>query len=84
MKKEIIQLVLLLLFFVFVLTACDSNDTKYPRVNIMPTNWNADATFLPLRAGHVFAEVPYSIEETDSGYDIIIHAVKGDINGTNN
>ena len=74
MVKKFIAFILIICIL-FLLTACGNGD-KAPRVEIVPTNWTIDTTYLPLRANHIFAEVPYSIEETNNGYNIIIHCIK--------
>lgn len=72
MKKAII--VLLLAALLLMLTAC--SDTG--RVRISQNSVWIDNLVLAIRHGYKIAEDAYSIAETDSGYDIIIHAVKGD------
>lgn len=73
MKK--ILLILLLIILTFILCAC-GNEDKFPRVGIYPTHWKVDSILLPLRNGYQFAEVPYGIEETENGYNIIIYCVE--------
>ena len=53
-----------------------SNSGKIPRIDILPTHWRFDSIHLPLRENHKFCEVPYGIQETDIGYDIVIHCEK--------
>ena len=71
MKKTII--VLLLAALLLTLTACSSTG----RVRISQNSVWIDNLVLAIRHGYKIAEDAYSIMETDNGYDIIIHAVKG-------
>lgn len=71
MKKFII---LILLIMIILLSGCNAD--KVPRVDIVFTGIIYDTIYLPLRPGHQFAEVPYGIEETENGYNIIIYCVK--------
>ena len=68
------------LFFVFLLSdialtlcACGSTE-RWPRLCIEPTSFRFDCIHIPLREGYQFAEDVYSIIETETGYDIVIHA----------
>ena len=72
MKKTI--MILLLVVLLVTLTAC--SDTG--RVRITQNSVWIDNLVLAIRHGYKIAEDAYSIAETDNGYDIIIHAVKGD------
>lgn len=70
MKKAII--VLLLAVLLVMLTACSNTG----RVRITQNSVCIDNLVLAIRQGYKIAEDAYSIEETENGYDIIIHAVK--------
>lgn len=70
MKKAII--VLLLAVLLLTLTACSSTG----RVRISQNSVWIDNLVLAIRQGYKIAEDAYSVEETENGYDIIIHAVK--------
>ena len=72
MKKTII--VLLLVALLTMLSSCSSTG----RVRISQNSVWIDNLVLSIRHGYKIAEDAYSITETDNGYDIIIHAVKGD------
>lgn len=61
---------------VLFLSSCDSPSVHIPRVELVPTGYRYDITYIPLRDGFIFSEDPFSIIETESGYDIIIHAEK--------
>lgn len=75
MKK--IFAILMLIVLIIILSSCDFGDQdKFPHVEMAKDEYAANAIFLPLRENHKFAEVPYSIEETENGYNIIIHCIK--------
>lgn len=73
MKKIFIALILIIT--IFLLSGC-GDSFKIPRVELIKNEWNSDTTYLPLRNNHKFAEVPYGIEETENGYNIIIYCVE--------
>lgn len=70
MKKIII---LALLASLLLLTGCNSN-----RVRISRNSVTVENIVLPLRHGYQFAEDVYTVQDTDQGYDIIIHAIRED------
>ena len=75
MKK--LWIILLLIILIIILSACNFGDQeKIPRIELIKDEWSANTIYLPLREDHKFAEVPYNIEETEHGYDIIIHCIK--------
>lgn len=74
MKKAIVFLLLAVLLL--MLTAC--SDTG--RVRISQNSVWIDNLVLAIRQGYKLSEDVYSIEETETGYNIIIHAVKEDAN----
>ncbi len=74
MKKAII--ILLLAVLLLTLTACSNTG----RVRISQNNVWIDNLVLSIRQGYKLSEDVYSIEETETGYNIIIHAVKEEAN----
>lgn len=75
MKK--IVAVFMLIVLIIILSGCDFGDQeKIPRIELIKDDWSANTIYLPLRENHKFAEVSYSIEETENGYNIIIHCIK--------
>ena len=75
MKK--ILIVLILIIIIIIISGCNFGDqAKFPRVEIAKDEYTANAIYLPLRENYKFAEVPYGIEETENGYNIIIHCIK--------
>lgn len=75
MSKRAAVKITLLALLVLLLAGCTETD-KWPRVQIERTGFSCDDLTLPLRDGYIFAEQMYSIQETDEGYDIVVHAVK--------
>lgn len=73
MKKIFIALILI--FIIFLLSGC-GDSFKIPRVELIKNGWRFDNTYLPLRDNYKFAEMPYGIEETENGYNIIIYCVE--------
>jgi hypothetical protein len=73
MKKTII--ILLLAVLLVTLTACSNTG----RVRISQNSVWIDNLVLSIRHGYKLAEDAYDVAETDDGYDIIIHAVKEEV-----
>ena len=72
---KILIFMIVLFVVALVLSACGSTE-KWPRVCIERTDTRFDCINVPLRDGYTFAEDLYDIEETDIGYDVVVHAVK--------
>lgn len=64
------------MLIVLLLTGCSQSLVK-----IVPTYSPYGEVTLPLRENYRFAENSYDIEETEDGYDIIIHCIKETNNG---
>lgn len=75
MGRRKITITALLVLLVLLLAGCAETE-KWPRVSIQYSSLIYDMVNLPLRDGYVFAEQMYTIQETDKGYDIVVHAVK--------
>ena len=73
MKKIFVALILIIT--IFLLSGC-GDSFEIPRIELIKNDWSFDTTYLPLRDNHKFAEVPYGIEETENGYNIIIYCVE--------
>lgn len=73
MKKTII--VLLLAGILMTLAGCSGTE----RVRIAQNSLWIDNMVLTIRPGYKLAEDAYDVAETDDGYDIIIHAVKEEV-----
>lgn len=73
----------LLLTVLFSLTACSAGrdiSTTYPRVEYRNSSYNFDPynREIPIESGYVLDEAhSYDVVETEDGYDIILHFVKG-------
>ena len=74
MKKTI--MILLLVALLTMLSSCSSTG----RVRISQNSVLIDNLVLSIRQGYKLSEDVYSIEETETGYNIIIHAVKEEAN----
>lgn len=73
MKKAI--MILLLVALLTMLSSCSSTG----RVRISQNSVWIDNLVLSIRHGYKLSEDVYSIEETETGYNIIIHAVKEEV-----
>lgn len=73
MKKILIGL--LLAGILMTLAGCSGT----ARVRIMRNSLLIDNIVLTIRPGYTLAEDAYDVAETDDGYDIIIHAVKEEV-----
>ena len=65
-KKMIV--VVILASLLFSLTACGKD-----RVRISRNSLYVEDIILPIRQGYRFAEDCYSINNTEAGYDIVVH-----------
>ena len=74
MKKT--MMILLLVALLTMLSSCSSTG----RVRITQNSVWIDNLVLSIRHGYTLSEDVYSIEETETGYNIIIHAVKEEDN----
>lgn len=74
MVRKLIFMIILVAI-AFVLCACDSIDNRL-RVCIGSNSSRLGCIHVPLRDGYTFAEDSYDIEETNIGYDIVVHVVK--------
>lgn len=68
MKKIMIVMILA---SCLLLAGCDANRVRISRNSVQIEN-----IVLPVRQGFRFAEDAYTIEETETGYDIIVHIEK--------
>lgn len=73
----------LLLVVLLSLTACSAGrniSTTYPRVEYRNSSYNFDPynREIPIESGYVLNEAhSYDVVETEGGYDIVLHFVKG-------
>lgn len=68
-KRSVI--IALLILALAVLVGCDSKS-----VRINSSSLYVENIVLPLRHGYEYAEDCYSVEDTENGYDIIVHVVR--------
>lgn len=82
MRKRLF-LPLLLLAVLLTTTACSAGrdiGTTYPRVEYRNSSYNFDPynREIPIESGYVLDEAhSYDVAETEDGYDIVLHFVKG-------
>lgn len=73
----------LLLMVLLTTTACSAGrdiSTTYPRVEYRNSSYNFDPynREIPIESGYVLDEAhSYDVVETEGGYDIVLHFVKG-------
>ena len=70
MKKRIL-IVVFLCVLLFVLEACSRNEMRIQQHNVL-----VDNLVIAYRPGFILAENLYSVQETEQGYDIVVHLVK--------
>lgn len=70
MKKRIL-IVVFLCALLFVLEACSRNEMRIQQHNVL-----VDNLVIAYRPGFILAENLYSVQETEQGYDIVVHLVK--------
>jgi len=70
MKKRIL-IVVFLCVLLFVLEACSGNEMRIQQHNVL-----VDNLVIAYRPGFILAENLYSVQETEQGYDIVVHLVK--------
>lgn len=70
MKKRIL-IVVFLCALLFILEACSGNGMRIQQHNVL-----VDNLVIAYRPGFILAENMYSVQETEQGYDIVVHLVK--------
>ena len=75
MKKYIWIIISTIICIVIILTACLTNIMP-KRIDIIRNRSALNNFTIPLRENYSFSEDLYSIEETEDGYNIIIHCIK--------
>lgn len=73
--KKYIWIILPILGIIIILAACFTN-IRPKRIDIIKNRSALDNFTIPLRENYSFSEDLYSIEETEDGYNIIIHCIK--------
>lgn len=70
MKKRIL-IVVFLCALLFILEACSGSGMRIQQHNVL-----VDNLVIAYRPGFILAENMYSVQETEQGYDIVVHLVK--------
>ena len=73
-KKLLVFTIMLLLST--TLCSCGKYSSGYPRIDIIRSDIRFDDISLKPKNGYNFAETIYTTQETENGYDIIIHFAK--------
>lgn len=75
MKKYTWIIILPILSFIIVLVTCFTN-IRPKRIDIIRNRSALNNFTISLRQNYSFSEDLYSIEETEDGYNIIIHCIR--------
>lgn len=75
MKKYIWIIISTIISIIIILAACLTN-IRPKRIDIIKNRSALNNFSIPLRQNYSFSEDLYSIEETEDGYNIIIHCIK--------
>lgn len=75
MKKYIWTIILPIISIIIILATCFTNIMP-KRIDIIKNRSALNNFSIPLRENYSFSEDLYSIEETEDGYNIIIHCIK--------
>lgn len=75
MKKYTWIIISTIISIIIILAACLTN-IRPKRIDIIKNRSALNNFTIPLRENYSFSEDLYSIEETEDGYDIIIHCIK--------
>lgn len=75
MKKYTWIIILPIISIIIILATCFTNIMP-KRIDIIKNRSALNNFSIPLRENYSFSEDLYSIEETEDGYNIIIHCIK--------
>ena len=75
MKRYTWIIIIPIISIIFILAACFTN-IRPKRIDIIKNRSALDNFSISLRENYSFSEDLYSIEETEDGYNIIIHCIK--------
>lgn len=73
--KKYVWIILPIISIIIILAACFTN-IRPKRIDIIKNRSALNNFSIPLRENYSFSEDLYSIEETEDGYNIIIHCIK--------
>lgn len=82
MRKYILRLVLVayvFLFFIAIIFTFCTGESTYPQLEYRNSSYNYDKLnkTISLKKGYILNDVvPYSMVETEIGYDVVIHFIK--------
>lgn len=75
--RKFIQIIVPIIVTIILLVTMFTNDAyKTPQITLKRGFFRMSHIYIPLRDNYDFSEVPYTIEETENGYNIIIHCIK--------
>ena len=72
-KGIIIRTCITLPLFLLFTWYCFTYIYVYPKIELWRNGNRSNTTLIKIEENYEFAEDPYTIENTDTGYDIIIH-----------
>lgn len=75
MKRYTWIIISTIISIIIILATCLTN-IRPKRIDIIRNKSTLDNFTIPLRENYSFSEDLYSIEETEDGYNIIIHCIK--------
>ena len=73
--KKYMWIILPIVSIIIILATCFIN-IRPKRIDVIKNKSALDNFTIPLRKSYSFSEDLYSIEETEDGYNIIIHCIK--------
>lgn len=74
--KKYIGIIISTIISIIIILAVGLTNIKPKRINIIRNRFVLNNLTIPLRENYSFSEDLYSIEETEDGYNIIIHCIK--------
>lgn len=75
MKKYTWIIIISIIEIIILLALCFTN-IRPKRIDVIKNRSVLDNFTIPLRENYSFSEDLYSIEETEDGYNIVIHCIK--------
>ena len=74
--KKYIGIIISTIISIIIILAVGLTNIIPKRIDIIKNKFALDNLTIPLRENYSFSEDLYSIEETEDGYNIIIHCIK--------
>lgn len=72
-KQQIIRAIILLPILIIVTWYFFNYISVYPKIELWRNGSRSNTTLIKIENKYQFMENPYTIENTENGYDIIIH-----------